>query len=92
MFFDPKFRPVFCHKTANFISGSFLVLGKTVNLAPSDLFFDFSFPSYGRFLEAIEGLEELHESFQPVRDYDNDDGMTGYYVVIKSKKVSGGTP
>ena len=43
-------------------------------------------------LEAIEGLEELHESFQPVRDYDNDDGMIGYYVGIKSKKVSGGTP
>ena len=43
-------------------------------------------------LETIEGLEELHESFQPVRDYDNDDGMIGYYVVIKSKKVSGGTP
>ena len=30
---------------------SFVALAKTVDLAPSDPFFDFSFPSYGRFRE-----------------------------------------
>ena len=35
----------------NFVKGPFVALAKAVDLAPSDPFFDFSFPSYGRFRE-----------------------------------------
>ena len=33
------------------INGAFVALGDTFDSAPSDRFFDFSFPSYGRFGE-----------------------------------------
>ena len=48
--FCPKIR-FFCHRTLDFVNGSFVALAKTVDLAPSDRFFDFLFPSYGRFRE-----------------------------------------
>ena len=37
--------------TLVFVDGAFEALSVTVDLAPSDRFFDFSFPSYGRFRE-----------------------------------------
>ena len=42
-------KAVFCYRTPDFVYGAFVALGETVDLAPSDRFFDFSFPSYGRF-------------------------------------------
>ena len=42
---------VFCYRTPDFVNGPFVALAKAVDLAPSDPFFDFSFPSYGRFRE-----------------------------------------
>ena len=53
-FFLPKFsdfgpKSVFCYRTPDFVKGPFVALAKAVDLAPSDQFFDFSFPSYGRF-------------------------------------------
>ena len=44
-------KAVFCYGTPDFVNGAFVALGKTVDLAPSDQFFDFSFPSNGRFRE-----------------------------------------
>ena len=44
-------KTVFCYRTPDFANGPFVALGETVDLAPSDRFFDFSFPSYGRFRE-----------------------------------------
>ena len=41
----------FLLRTSILVNGAFVALGVTVDLAPSDRFFDFSFPSYGRFLE-----------------------------------------
>ena len=35
----------------NFVKGPFLALGETDHFAPWDRFFDFLFPSYGRFRE-----------------------------------------
>ena len=40
---------VFCHRTPNFVKGPFGALGEMVHFAPWDLYFDFLFPSYGRF-------------------------------------------
>ena len=55
-FFAQNFRilarkSVFCYRTPDFVNGPFVALAKAVDLAPSDPFFDFSFPSYGRFRE-----------------------------------------
>ena len=44
-------KSVFCYWTPDFVNGPFVALAKTVDLAPLDRFFDFSFPSYGRFRE-----------------------------------------
>ena len=44
-------KAVFCYKSLDFIKGPFVALAKAVDLAPSAPFFNFSFPSYGRFLE-----------------------------------------
>ena len=59
-FLDPKTRfsaqkSVFCHRTANFINGPFLALGKMVHIQPSDQLFDFLFPSYTRFRKKKTG-------------------------------------
>ena len=56
LFFGQNFRilarkSVFCYRTPDFVNGPFVALAKAVDLAPSDPFFDFSFPSYGRFRE-----------------------------------------
>ena len=55
-FFGQNFRilarkSVFCYRTPDFVNGPFVALAKAKILAPSDPFFDFSFPSYGRFRE-----------------------------------------
>ena len=42
----------FGYRTPDFVNGSFVALGETVDLAPSDRFFVVSFPSYGRFRRA----------------------------------------
>ena len=52
----PKFsnlarKSVFSYRTLDSVKGPFVALAKAVDLAPSDPFFDFSFPSYGRFRE-----------------------------------------
>ena len=56
----PVFRPpgrifarksVFCYRTPDFVNGPFVTLCETVDLAPSDRFLNFSFPSYGCFRE-----------------------------------------
>ena len=44
-------KSVLCYRTPDFADGPFVALAKAVDLAPSDPFFDFSFPSYGRFRE-----------------------------------------
>ena len=46
-----KWQSVFCYGTPDFVNGSFVALAKTVDLAPLDPFFSFSFPSYSRFRE-----------------------------------------
>ena len=56
IFFGQNFRilarkSVFCYRTPDFVKGPFVTLAKAVDLAPSDPFFDFSFPSYGGFRE-----------------------------------------
>ena len=55
-FFGKNFRifvrkSVFCYRTPDFVNGPFLALGDSFDLAPSDPFLNFSFPSYGRFRE-----------------------------------------
>ncbi len=55
-FFGQNFRilarkSVFCYRTPDFVNGPFVALAKAVDLAPSDPFLNFSFPSYGRFRE-----------------------------------------
>ena len=55
-FFAQNFRifvrkSVFCYRTPDFVNGPFLALGDSFDLAPSDPFLNFSFPSYGRFRE-----------------------------------------
>ena len=55
MAFLPKMPPgrilarksVFCYRTLDFVNGPFVTLCETVDLAPSDRFLNFSFPSYG---------------------------------------------
>ena len=42
----------FGYRNLDFVNGSFVALGETVDLAPSDQFFVVSFPSYGRFRRA----------------------------------------
>ena len=42
-------KSVFCYRTPDFVNGPFVALAKAVDLAPSDPFLNFSFPSYGRF-------------------------------------------
>ena len=54
VFLGPKIRIsarkfVFCYRTPDFVDGPFVALGKTVDLALSDRFFDFSFSSHDRF-------------------------------------------
>ena len=44
-------KSVFCYRTPDFGNGPFVALAKAVDLAPSDPFLNFSFPSYGRFRE-----------------------------------------
>ena len=44
-------KSVFCYRTPDFVNGPFVALAKAVDLAPSDPFLNFSFPSYGRFRE-----------------------------------------
>ena len=44
-------KSVLCYRAPDFVNGAFVALGDTFDLAPSDLFFDFSFPSYSRFCE-----------------------------------------
>ena len=67
-FLGPKARflaqkSFFCHRTANFINGPFLVLGKMVHIQPLDQLFDFSFPSYARFRK--KKLANTPKSFHP---------------------------
>ena len=55
-FFGLNFRilarkSVFCYRTPDFVNGPFVALGDSFDLAPSDPFLNFSFPSYGRFRE-----------------------------------------
>ena len=57
-------KSVFCHRTANFINGSFLALGKMVHIQPSDQLFDFLFPSYTRFRKKKK-LAKAPKSFHP---------------------------
>ena len=52
--FRPQ-NPFFCHWTPNFVNSLFVALGKTLHFAPWDWFFDFSFPSYGRFRKKKTG-------------------------------------
>merc|ERR1712140_58587 len=40
-------KSVFCYRTLDFVNGPFVTLCETVDLAPSDRFLNFSFPSYG---------------------------------------------
>ena len=40
-------KSVFCYRTPDFVNGPFVTLCETVDLAPSDRFLNFSFPSYG---------------------------------------------
>ena len=44
-------KSVFCYRTPDFVNGPFLALGDSFDLAPSDPFLNFSFPSYGNFRE-----------------------------------------
>ena len=49
LFLGPKFcistrKSVFCFRAPDFVNGLFVALGKTVDLAPSDRFFDKKFP------------------------------------------------
>ena len=55
-FFAQNFRifvrkSVFCYRTPDFVDGPFLALGDSFDLAPSDPFLNFSFPSYVNFRE-----------------------------------------
>ena len=55
-FFAQNFRilarkSVFCYRTPDFVNGPFVALGDSFDLAPSDPFLNFSFPSYGNFRE-----------------------------------------
>ncbi len=55
-FFGQNFRifgrkSVFCYRTPDFVNGPFVTLCETVDLAPSDPFLNFSFPSYVNFRE-----------------------------------------
>ena len=55
-FFSLNFRiwarkSVFCYRTPDFVNGPFVALGDSFDLAPSDPFLNFSFPSYGNFRE-----------------------------------------
>merc|ERR1712074_186747 len=40
-------KSVFCYRTPDFVNGPFLALDDIFDLAPSDRFLNFSFPSYG---------------------------------------------
>ena len=56
IFFGQNFRifarkSVFCYRTPDFVNGPFVALAKGVDLAPSDPFLNFSFPSYVNFRE-----------------------------------------
>ncbi len=44
-------KSVFCYKTPDFVNGPFVTLDDIFDLAPSDPFLNFSFPSYGNFRE-----------------------------------------
>ena len=44
-------KSVFCYRTPDFVNGPFVALGDSFDVAPSDPFLNFSFPSYGRFRE-----------------------------------------
>ena len=44
-------KSVFCYRTPDFVDGPFLALGDSFDLAPSDPFLNFSFPSYVNFRE-----------------------------------------
>ena len=44
-------RGFFCYRTPNVVNGPFVALGDSFDLAPSDPFLNFSFPSYGNFRE-----------------------------------------
>ena len=55
-FFGPKIRilaekSALCYRTPDFINSPFVALGKTVDFAPSDQFFNFLFLRNGRFVE-----------------------------------------
>ena len=40
-------KSVFCYRTPDFVNGPFVALNDIFDLAPSDRFLNFSFPSYG---------------------------------------------
>ena len=40
-------QSVFCYRTPDFVNGPFVALDHIFDLAPSDRFLNFSFPSYG---------------------------------------------
>ena len=48
-------KSVFCYRTPDFVNGPFVTLCETVDLAPSDPFLNFSFPSYVNFREGENG-------------------------------------
>ena len=51
-------KSVFCYRTPDFVNGPFVALAKAVDLAPSDPFFNFSFPSYGNFREGDPSTQQ----------------------------------
>ncbi len=62
-FFGQNFRilarkSVFCYRTPDFVNGPFLALGDSFDLAPSDPFLNFSFPSYGHFREGDPPMQQ----------------------------------
>ena len=63
-FFGQNFRilarkSVFCYRTPDFVNGPFVALGDSFDLAPSDWFLNFWFPSYGVSLSGLRP-ENLH--------------------------------
>ena len=40
-------KSVFCYRTPDFVNGPFVASNDIFDLAPSDRFLNFSFPSYG---------------------------------------------
>ena len=64
-------KSVFCYMTPDFVNGTFVALAKAVDLAPSDPFLNFSFPSYGNFREGDPPTQQkvlLHSTVGALTD------------------------